>query len=166
MCLNGFAAIWWRIMCYNEPDWNETMDLQSRLTGQCVTARHRSAEHENRTTKAEMSVNNEHKCNKKSNQWELISLTCSFRVRCACVNMSVKKKCTCVFVSRALGTPGAWIHMSCWSEMYTIRADCTPLLSLIQSIGREKKHSCWDKFSTWYTDTEEHWVGGNLLLAP
>lgn len=102
MCLNGFAAIWWRIMCYNEPDWNETMDLQSRLTGQCVTARHRSAEHENRTTKAEMSVNNEHECNKKSNQWELISLTCSCRVRCACVNMSVKKKIARVCLFHAL----------------------------------------------------------------
>lgn len=68
----------------------------------------------NRTTKAEMSVNKEHKCNKKSNQWELISLTCSFRVRGMCEYALVKeKKNTCVFVSRALGTPGAWIHMSC-----------------------------------------------------
>lgn len=29
-----------------------------------------------------------------------------------------------------------------------------------------ESHRRWDKFSTWCTDTEEHRVGGNLLLAP
>jgi len=136
-CLNGFAAVWWRIMCYKEPDWNETMDLHCRLTGRCVTAQHGSAEHENRATKAEMSVNKEHKYNKKCDHWELISSTCYFRVSCMCACMPLRIS-RCVFVSCTLGSFSALHHMSCWSEMCMILADCSPLLSLIQSIGGTK----------------------------